>query len=46
MKVQDELAGTENRINVARLDYNEAVTGLQYDAQFVSGGFDGWYDRI
>ena len=27
MKVQDELSGTENRINVARLDYNDAVTG-------------------
>src|SRR5436190_6419956 len=26
MKVQDELSGTENRINVARLDFNEAVT--------------------
>ena len=25
MKVQDELAGTENRINTARLDYNTAV---------------------
>jgi LemA protein len=24
--VQTELAGTENRINVARLDYNDAVT--------------------
>ena len=26
MKVQDELSGTENRINVARLDFNTAVT--------------------
>lgn len=26
MNVQTELAGTENRINVARLDYNDAVT--------------------
>lgn len=26
MKVQDELSGTENRINTARLDYNQAVT--------------------
>lgn len=26
MKVQDELSGTENRINTARLDFNEAVT--------------------
>lgn len=25
MKVQDELSGTENRINVARIDYNQAV---------------------
>ncbi len=25
MKVQDELSGTENRINTARLDYNDAV---------------------
>lgn len=27
MKVQDELSGTENRINTARLDFNDAVTG-------------------
>lgn len=27
LKVQDELSSTENRINVARTDYNEAVTG-------------------
>jgi LemA protein len=26
MKVQDELSGTENRINTARIDYNKAVT--------------------
>ncbi|MDQ3041854.1 MAG: LemA family protein [Acidobacteriota bacterium] len=26
MKVQDELSGTENRINAARIDYNTAVT--------------------
>ncbi len=26
MNVQNELSGTENRINVARLDYNQAVT--------------------
>jgi LemA protein len=26
IKVQDELAGTENRINVSRTDYNKAVT--------------------
>lgn len=26
MKVQDELAGTENRINTARLDFNDSVT--------------------
>lgn len=26
LKLQDELTGTENRINVARLDYNQAVT--------------------
>lgn len=26
LKLQDELAGTENRINVARLDYNKVVT--------------------
>jgi LemA protein len=25
LKLQDELAGTENRINVARIDYNKAV---------------------
>lgn len=27
LNVQTELAGTENRINVARLDYNDATTG-------------------
>lgn len=27
MKVQDEISGIENRINVARLDYNDAVQG-------------------
>lgn len=27
MNVQNELSGTENRINVARLDYNDAVQG-------------------
>ncbi len=27
LNVQTELAGTENRINVARLDYNDSVTG-------------------
>lgn len=26
MKVQDELSGTENRINTARIDYNQATT--------------------
>lgn len=26
LKLQDELAGTENRINVSRIDYNKAVT--------------------
>ena len=26
LKLQDELVGTENRINVARLDFNDAVT--------------------
>jgi LemA protein len=26
MKVQDELSGTENRINTARMDYNQSVT--------------------
>lgn len=26
MKLQDELSGTENRINTARLDFNDAVT--------------------
>ena len=28
MKVQDELSGTENRINTARLDFNDAVTSF------------------
>ena len=26
MNAQNEISGSENRINVARLDYNEAVT--------------------
>ena len=26
MKVQDELSGTENRINTARIDFNDVVT--------------------
>ncbi|MGB5012753.1 MAG: LemA family protein [Pyrinomonadaceae bacterium] len=26
MKVQDELSGTENRLNTARIDFNDAVT--------------------
>lgn len=26
LKLQDELSGTENRLNTARLDYNDAVT--------------------
>ena len=26
LKVQDELSGTENRINIARIDYNKSVT--------------------
>lgn len=26
LKVQDEIAGVENRINIARVDYNDAVT--------------------
>ncbi|MGI8788964.1 MAG: LemA family protein [Pyrinomonadaceae bacterium] len=26
LKVQDELSGTENRINIARIDYNKGVT--------------------
>jgi len=26
LKIQDELSGTENRINIARLDFNQAVT--------------------
>lgn len=26
MKVQDDLSGTENRLNAARMDYNDAVT--------------------
>jgi LemA protein len=32
MTVQNELSGTENRINVARLDYNDAVTNYNTDA--------------
>lgn len=28
LKLQDEVAGTENRVQIARKDYNEAVRGL------------------
>ena len=47
MNVQNELAGTENRINVARLDYNDAVTNYnttrnQFPAVLTAGlmGFE------
>jgi LemA protein len=33
MKLQDELAGTENRLAVARKDYNESVTGYNNTRQ-------------
>jgi hypothetical protein len=33
MKLQDEVAGTENRIATARKDYNDDA-GLQHRAQF------------
>ncbi len=35
MKLQDELSGTENRLNAARMNYNEAVTAYNTErAQF------------
>lgn len=33
MKLQDELAGTENRLTVARKDYNESVTAYNNSRQ-------------
>jgi LemA protein len=46
MKVQDELSGTENRINTARTDYNTAGSGIQHDSQFVSRGHNGRPARV
>ena len=36
LKLQDEVAGTENRIATARKDYNDARAGLQHDARAFS----------
>ena len=33
MKLQDELAGTENRLAIARKDYNESVTAYNNSRQ-------------
>ncbi len=33
LKLQDELAGTENRLSIARKDYNESVTGYNNSRQ-------------
>ena len=35
MKLQDEVAGTENRIATSRKDYNDAIAGLQHDARSI-----------
>lgn len=35
LQLQDELAGTENRIAVARMDYNGAVQGFQRQDQIL-----------
>ena len=48
LKLQDELAGTENRLAVARNRYNEAVRELQYRNQGISLEYHGgsfWFYR-
>ncbi len=45
MKLQDELAGTENRISVARVRYNEAVTSYNtqirvFPSNLIAGMFN------
>ena len=45
LKLQDELAGTENRIAVARKRYNESVKAVNaYRRKFPSSIFAGWAD--
>jgi LemA protein len=39
MKLQDELAGTENRVAVARKDYNDSVQSLNTYVQQFPGSF-------
>lgn len=49
MKLQDELAGTENRLAVARKDYNEAVTSYNNKRQtfptVLIAGLMGFQDK-
>lgn len=45
MALQDELAGTENRISVERNKYNEAVQDYnQYIRKFPRNIYAGWFD--
>lgn len=49
MKLQDELAGTENRLSVARRDYNESVTDYNTTKQrfptVMMAGLMGFKDK-
>ena len=48
MRLQDELAGTENRISVARRRYNDGSAGLQHVHSAVPEqhlGGNGWFSR-
>lgn len=49
LKLQDELAGTENRIAIARKDYNEAVTTYNTTRQrfptVIIAGLTGFQDK-
>jgi len=43
LKLQDELAGTENRIAVERMRYNEAVKAVNtYRREFIGRSFCSW----
>ena len=43
LKLQDELAGTENRISVARKNYNDSIQGYNtFIGQFPNSIFAKW----
>ena len=45
LKLQDQLEGTENRINVERMKYNEVVKGYNsYIKQFPQNILAGWFN--